>query len=183
MQIAVGSKNEVKVAAVREVLKEYEPWNIARAKVIGKEVNSGVSKQPKSLEETIRGALNRAKGAWGPGGIAFGVGIESGLMLPGDFDYVQPMDVCACVFYCGITGRWFVGLSPAWECPAEAAKLMTKEGLDMNEAFHKIGLTKDPKIGSGDGAISIMTKGRLNRKEFTKWAVRMALVRLDTCIF
>lgn len=48
----LGSKNIVKLEAVKEVLNDYD--------VIGISVDSKVGSQPKSDEETIQGALNRA---------------------------------------------------------------------------------------------------------------------------
>ena len=62
MRIHVGSTNEVKVGAVREVSAEYPC--IAGAEIVGVEAASGVADQPKTLDETIRGAINRAKAAF-----------------------------------------------------------------------------------------------------------------------
>ena len=50
----------------------------------------------------------------------------------------------------------------------------------MNDAAHKAGLTKNPKVGSAEGLVGIMTKGRLTRKEYTKEAIRTALIHIDT---
>lgn len=57
--INVASKNPVKIEAVKEVLHSYP--NLANYGVVGIETPSGVSEQPKSLEETVRGAINRSK--------------------------------------------------------------------------------------------------------------------------
>jgi len=42
--------------------------------------------------------------------------------------------------------------------------LIHKEGIDANEAFYRCGLTSDRKIGSSQGAIGLLTKGRISRK-------------------
>ena len=47
------------------------------------------------------------------------------------------------------------------------------------QEFFKLGITKNPQIGSEEGAIGIVTKGRLDRKEYTKQALRMALIHLE----
>ncbi len=60
MKVIVGSENKVKVRAVREAFEERFPGAV----VEGKSVDSGVSEQPLSLEETIEGAINRAKRAF-----------------------------------------------------------------------------------------------------------------------
>jgi non-canonical (house-cleaning) NTP pyrophosphatase len=59
MKIVVGTKNQAKVDAVIEILKEYP--HLATAQIAAAEAVSNVSDQPKSLEETIRGAKNRAE--------------------------------------------------------------------------------------------------------------------------
>lgn len=174
MHIIVGSKNDVKVGAVRELAPEY-PF-MASAGVTGFDAPSGVSAQPKTLEETVQGAINRARGAWESGACDASVGIESGLMhVP--FTKTGHMDVCACAIYDG--KEFHLGLSSAWEAPADAARLMLEEGLDMNDAFVKAGYTDNPKIGSAEGAIGLLTKGRVDRKEYTKQAIRMACIHLE----
>jgi non-canonical (house-cleaning) NTP pyrophosphatase len=59
MTIAVGTTNIVKIQAIEEAIKDYPL--LAQAKVTSFSVDSEVSEQPISLEETIRGAKNRAK--------------------------------------------------------------------------------------------------------------------------
>ncbi len=76
MKILVGSKNNVKVDAVREMIADYP--HLKDAEILGVETVSGVSNQPKSLEETVKGAINRAKSVFTDCDYSFG--IESGLM-------------------------------------------------------------------------------------------------------
>jgi len=49
----------------------------------------------------------------------------------------------------------------------------------MNQAFSRAGLTNNPKLGSQEGAVGLLTKGRLTRKEYTKQAIRTALIHLE----
>ncbi|MCR4263555.1 MAG: inosine/xanthosine triphosphatase [Candidatus Roizmanbacteria bacterium] len=173
MKILVGSKNQAKIDAVSEILREYP--HLALAEVSGAEASSGVSDQPKSLEETVRGAKNRAKGIFKE--CDYSIGVESGLMhVPGSKSGY--MDVCVCAIYDG--SEFHIGLSSAWEFPdVSTTDLMIKEGLDMSQAINKAGMTKNPQIGSAEGAIGILTKGRMNRKEYTKQALRTALIHLE----
>ena len=173
MKIIVGSKNQAKVEAVREMLQDYP--HLADAEVVGMETESGVSDQPLSLEESMRGALNRAKAVFND--CDYSIGLESGLMhVPGS--KTGYMDVCVCAIYDGREAHF--GLSSAWEFPKkEITDLMVHEGLDMSQAINKAGLTSDPKIGSGEGAIGILTKGRLTRKAYTKEVLRTALIHLE----
>ncbi|HLD06430.1 MAG TPA: inosine/xanthosine triphosphatase [Candidatus Nanoarchaeia archaeon] len=172
MRINVGSKNDVKVSAVREAIRDYN--FLSNADVSGLEVNSEISEQPKSADETIRGAMNRARNAFQDCDYSFG--IEDGLMrVPNTkTDY---MNVCACVIYDG--QNYHIGLSSAFEYPHEVTKLVFDEGLDINQAFHKVGLTKNLNVGSAEGAIGILTHGRLLRKEYTKQAITMALIHVE----
>lgn len=87
------------------------------------------------------------------------------------------MDVCVCAIFDGT--EYHLGLSSAWEAPKAVMEHMLKDGLDMNDAAFKAGFTKDPKVGSAEGLVGIVTKGRLTRKEYTKEAVRTALIHLE----
>jgi inosine/xanthosine triphosphatase len=171
--IKVGSLNEVKVSAVAEIIKDYP--HLKHAKVLGVKADTKVSDQPKSLEETIEGAMNRAKSVFVD--CDYAIGIESGLMkvLAAKGGY---MDVCVCVIYDG--AEYHLGLSSAWEFPDKrVTDMMIKEGLDMSQAINKAGLTNKPDIGSKEGAIGILTKGRMDRKAYTKQAIQTALIHLE----
>jgi inosine/xanthosine triphosphatase len=172
MNINIGSKNLIKSEALREIIKDYR--HLKNSEVFEVDAVSGVGEQPKSLDETIRGAMNRAKGSFKNCDYSFG--IESGLMAVPNTK-TGYMDVCVCAIFDG--REYHLGLSSAWEAPREVAKYMLEEGLDMNGAALKAGLTKNPKVGSAEGLIGIMTKGRLNRKEYTKEAIRTALIHID----
>lgn len=173
LKVTVGSKNEVKVGAVAEILQDYP--HLAHATVHGKETDSGVSPQPTSLEETIRGAMNRARLAHE--GSDYGIGIESGLMVVPNTKSGY-MDVTVCAIYDG--KEFHLGLSSAWEFPDKSVtEMMLKEGIEMNEAVFRAGLTSNPKVGSKEGAIGILTKGRMDRKAYTKQALRTALIHLE----
>ncbi len=173
MRINVGSKNKVKVGAVKEILKDYP--HLSSAKVHAVETDPGVSAQPKSFEETIKGAMNRAKNAFKD--CDYSIGLESGLMeVP--HSKTGFLDVCVCAIYDG--KEFNFGLSSAWEFPKkEMIDYIMRDGLDINDAMYKAGLTDKKHIGSEEGAISYFTKGRLDRKEYTKQALRTALIHLE----
>lgn len=177
MKIKVGTKNKAKIDSVVEIIGEYP--HLANSEVEGVSVLSGVSDQPKSLEETINGAINRAKNSFE--NCDYGVGLESGLMLVPKTKSGY-MDVCVCAIYDG--KEYHLGLSSAWEFPnKDVMDLIIKEGLDMSQAINKAGMTNNNKIGSEEGAIGILTKGRMTRKEYTKQALRTALIHLETFDF
>jgi inosine/xanthosine triphosphatase len=172
MKIIVASKNPIKVDAVKEILRDYS--HLKDAEVSALEVSSGVDDQPKSLEETVQGAINRARGAFKQCDLSFG--LESGLMhVPNT--KTGFMDVCVCAIFDG--NEFHLGLSSAWEAPKAVSDFMLNDGLDMNQAAFKAGLTTDPQVGSAQGLVGIVTKGRLTRKEYTKEAIRTALIHID----
>ena len=75
-RVAVGSTNPVKVAAVRAVLGAAG----ASAEITPIGVPSTVRDQPIGDDETIRGALARARAAREATGAELGVGIEGGVV-------------------------------------------------------------------------------------------------------
>lgn len=172
MNISIGSTNNVKIESVKELIRDYPL--LQSAEVIARDVSSEVSVQPKTLEETIRGAMNRARAAFQNSPYSFG--IESGLMKI-LYTKTEYMDVTACAIYDG--KQFHLGLSSAFEYPKEATRLVLEEGLDITQAFNKIGLTDDPNLGAANGAVAFLTKGRITRKEYTQEAIRMALIHLE----
>lgn len=171
MKINIGTANTVKVEALKEALAGSEAFGDVL--IEGMDTGSAVADQPKSLEETVRGAKNRAKAAFND--CDFSVGIEDGLMaVPGTLTGCMNIGICA--FYDG--QKYYLGTSAAFEYPPKAIELVEK-GFDINQAFHMLGLTDDPKVGSAEGAIGILTRGRWNRKETAKQAVIAALLQLE----
>jgi non-canonical (house-cleaning) NTP pyrophosphatase len=75
LKIAVGSTSKIKLKYLKEVLKELKIKN----KLFPVDVQSGVSEQPKTTEETKIGSINRAVRAIKEvGGADFVMGIEVG---------------------------------------------------------------------------------------------------------
>jgi inosine/xanthosine triphosphatase len=172
MLIRVGSNNPIKVQAVKEICLEYPILKVA--KVFSINIESIVSEQPKSLEESVIGAINRAVRAQKD--FNFGFGIESGLMIV-PATKSGYMDVCVCAIYDGT--RYHLGLSSAFECPPAAIKLVIEKDLDLNQACYKLGITRKKKLGSEEGLIGLLTNGRVMRLDYTKQAVRNALIHLE----
>lgn len=172
MKIGVGSTNKVKVNAVKEVIADYEMFK--DAEVVSVEASSSVADQPLSLQETITGAKNRAKAAYT--GNNYGVGLESGL-----FDVPETktgmMDTCACVIYDG--KDFHIGLSSCFEYPIKVTKMVKQGTHDITQAFNEHKLSDDPKLGAAEGAIGLLTKGKVNRLAYTKQAIIMALIHLE----
>lgn len=172
MKIIVGSKNNVKIDAVKEILVEYPDFK--NSEVVSVDVSSDVSDQPKSIDETIKGAINRAKNSFSDCDLA--IGIESGLMKVPNTK-TGYMDVTACAIYDG--NKIHLGLSSCFEYPINITKMVLDEGINISQAFHKSGLSNNPNLGSYEGAIGFLTKGRVLRRDYTKQAIYMALIHLE----
>ena len=172
MKINVGSKNKIKISAVEEIIRNYN--FLSKAKVTGIDADSEVADQPKSMEETIQGAMNRATNVFKD--CDYSIGLESGLMkVPST--KTGYMDFTVCAIYDGKNHH--LGLSSAFEYPIKVTQLVFNEGLDINQAFYKTGLTTNPELGSAEGAIGFLTKGRLPRINYTKQAITTALIHLE----
>jgi len=172
MKIKVGSKNQVKINAVKELIDDYEI--LKNAEVEGVDIDSGVSDQPKGLDETIQGAKNRAQGAFQNCDLA--VGLESGI-FPVSGTKTGYMDTTVCAIYDG--KEFHLGLSSCFEYPVEVTKLVLEKGIEIDEAVYEAGITDNKVIGKAEGMIGYLTKGRVKRVDYTKQAVQMALIHLE----
>ncbi|MBI2668521.1 DUF84 family protein [Candidatus Woesearchaeota archaeon] len=172
MIINVGSLNKIKIEAVREVLADYD--FLAGAEVIAAKVDSGVSSQPLTLEETIIGAKNRAAKAFL--GEGYSIGLESGAHCIETRHYERLMELTVCALYDG--SQTLFGYSSAFEIPAPLARLL-REGMNLEQVCIKLGITTNHDLGEAEGLIGILSLGKLVRKEYTKQAVRTALFGLQ----
>ena len=161
MDIAVGSTNPVKIAAVRTVMEKV----YGDVRVTGLDVPSGVPEQP--FEEQVhQGSVNRAKAALGDHDMA--VGIEAGVfeMLDGLYD----------IQHCTILtrdGRMTFGQGSGFRYPDDIADLVRK-GMTVGEAVKEVyGSTE---IGKKKGAIGLLSKGLIDRKTLTEQSVMAAMV-------
>ncbi len=163
MKVAVGSKNPVKLNAVKSVFRKF----YRGAKVFGVAVESGVSKQPIGARETIRGAKNRALAAFRQSKADLGVGIEAGLVRFG----ARFLDVQFCAI--ADEKRVTLGCGPGFEYPGFVIKEVVK-GKEIEEVVEKISGIKN--IGEGVGAVGFLSRGVTNRTKLTEQCVLMALL-------
>lgn len=171
MKINIGTKNPVKIQAIKNVISEIKAIETPLYTPIG--VESGVPDQPKGFEETLQGARNRAQRAFVDCDIS--IGIESGL-IPVPLTNTGHMNLTACAVYDGKT--FSMGLGPAFELPGDITKYVIEENLELDDAVRRAGLTDNPRIGYSEGIIGIMTNGRVTRMAYTQPAVSMALAQI-----
>ncbi|KKR50642.1 MAG: hypothetical protein UT84_C0009G0029 [Candidatus Curtissbacteria bacterium GW2011_GWA1_40_16] len=178
MKINVGSKNQTKIQAVKDAVILY-PNLFPKPQIIGIDVNVELFGHPKSIKETIKGAVERSKNAFNDCNYSFG--IESGLM---EVPYTKTgfMEVGACVIYDG--KDIYIGLSPAYEWPKEVTKMILNGKADASQAFKQLGFTHHKKLGAvAGGIVGVLTEGRITREDFTKYSIIMALIQLEKSEF
>ncbi len=172
LRVAVGSKNPVKVSAVRDVFEKA--FSGTKIEIIERKVESGVSEQPFE-DETERGAINRAESAINGTDAHYGVGVEAGLFLDrlsGKYLDVQ---------YCAIVDRGkgiTIGHGAGFSYPDEVMSVVLEGGATIGDAMKMVYGKED--IGKKEGAVGFLSRGLLNRKELTEHAVIAALIpRID----
>lgn len=172
MLIRIGSGNPVKLGAIREVMSERFPDAVFEPCA----VSSGVPDQPIGYEQTLGGAIHRARASFAlQPSCELAVALESGL-IPVPLTRTGYMNLTACAIYDGT--ELYLGLGPAFELPDEVTRLVTEEGLELDPAVRRVGLTNNPRIGYSQGLIGILSGGRVTRGDYSKPAVSMALVRM-----
>lgn len=170
MLIIIGSKNPTKINSVRRAISDYTDWNCEFQAI---DVPSSISDEPRSLEETITWAVNRAKNAFQ--NCKYSIGIEDGIMkVP--YASTGHLNFCACAIYDG--ENIHLGLSPAFEHPQKAAQLIFQEGLGLNDAYLKSWLTNNPNFWKAEGVLWVLTAGKLTREDYNMYAVIMALAHV-----
>lgn len=152
-KVAVGSKNPVKIEAVRIAFEKV--WPNEEWLVEGLEVESGVSSQPMSDEETIKGARIRALKILQNVKADFAVGIEGGLHK--------------------VENRWFdtgwivvidknekegVGSTIRAHVSDDIMKIVHK-GIDLGDACNTVFKRKD--TGITNGHYGLITKDLITR--------------------
>jgi len=159
--VAVGSENPVKVAAVRTLLGER-----AR-RVVPVDVDSGVSEQPFGPAETVTGARNRSVRALEGSEADLGVGIEGGVADPGASD-----DLYLTMWAAVTDGeRTSVGAGPRIALPPEVAERV-RAGEELGPVMDDV--TGEDGVARGRGAAGVLTDGLTDRETALEQAVAAA---------
>ena len=175
MKIAIGTTNQVKIQAVEELMPHYPLFAEAEIHIFS--VSSEIAEQPLSLVEIILGAKNRAKNAYEAcPSCTYSFGIESGL-FEAHGTQTGFLEACICSIYDG--NNHFIGLSCGFEIPPQILGLVLDKDLDLSQACYESGITTNAKLGSAEGLVGILSKGRINRKEYTKQCITTALFQLE----
>ncbi len=164
--VVVGSRNPVKVAAVRGAFARLsDTWEVRAV-----DVPSGVSPQPIGHGETRAGARNRAVAALAViPDATFGVGIEGGVFEYDGEWYTGAW--CAIVDREGRIGWAGGGLILLPSCVADGLR----EGAELGTLMDRLAGEHNTKQKMG--AIGLLTGGLVGRQETYEHLVLRALAR------
>jgi len=166
-KIYVGSANPVKIECTKIGFETVFSANHS-FEFIGRSVPSNVSDQPMTNEETLEGAINRMKNlkANHVDGDFF-VGIEGGIQRIGN-----EMEAFAWIVIesNGIVGK---AQTSTFQLPPRIAELIN-QGMELGHADDLVFNRKNSK--QGNGAVGILTNNIIDRIEYYRHAVILALI-------
>jgi inosine/xanthosine triphosphatase len=165
MKVVVGSKNPVKLNATKNVLERI----YSNIEVTTVDVDSEVPDQPFGLDQTIKGAINRAKNAYSDK-YDISVGIESGLMET-PYTLTGYIDLQWCAIFDG--DKITIGVSSGFEYPPEVI-MEVLNGVEVGDVMDKV--TGVQELGQKKGAVSYLSHDMLNRTENTEQCVLTAMI-------
>ena len=167
MKVVVASHNPVKIAAVKKAFEIQFPG--VETLVFPVNVESGVSDQPKSDEETRSGARNRVRNAMAEQPDAnYWVGLEGGLE---SFDGINMASAWMAVG--DAFGTVSDARTPTLPLPPAVQQLL-REGLELGEANDRVFATVNSK--QAGGAYGLLTDGRYTRESIYTQALVLALI-------
>lgn len=152
LRVCIGSKNKVKVNAVKEVFDDI----FREIKIEYDEIEVKTEKQPagrKIMEGALKRAMNAVKGN------DYGIGIEAGLRKENGINFIEHYAVIS-----DKTGYVTYGKSPSFQCPDWIVEEIEK-GREIKEilSFEEKGLIWH-------------ISNKVDRKKLIKDAVLMALI-------
>lgn len=155
IQIVIGSKNSAKIESVKLAAQKVFPnLNI---NIVSIDVPSGVASQPLNDEETMNGAINRAKAAMNESQSEYAIGIEGGVQKVGNI-WLE----CGWVCVIDSTGKMGLGTSPRYQLSDKIMKRILA-GVELADVIDEFSGMQD--VRSSAGAMGILSNGVLNRAE------------------
>ncbi|MEK5269259.1 DUF84 family protein [Aeribacillus sp. FSL K6-8394] len=164
MNVAIGSKNLAKINAVKETFSLLEEKNI---EFISVDVPSGVSTQPFSNEETLQGALNRAKNVFEKVKPDLSVGLEGGVDVTS-----RGLFLCNWGALIDKDGNEYIAGGARIPLPNEFLEPL-KKGLELGDVMDAY--AKKRNVRHREGAIGIFTNGFIDRKEMFAHIVKLLI--------
>lgn len=161
MIVSIGTTNPAKVKAVKkafgeiDIIKEFREVNVP----------SGVSSQPFSDEETMKGAINRAEASLKQTGADIGIGLEGGVVE-------TPSGFFLCNWGALADGKRspIVAGGARIQLPLEIGAELVK-GRELSEVMDEF--ADRSEVGKNEGAMGIFTNGTVDRTEMFSHVVKL----------
>ncbi|SDK44372.1 DUF84 family protein [Sediminibacillus albus] len=163
MKIYIGSLNPAKAKSVRNVFPDAE--------VVEVDVASKVSLQPYSDEETMEGAVNRARKCASINQGAIGIGLEGGVMELND-----ELFLCNWGALINGDGDTFLASGARIPLPEEVAVQLEK-GIELGEVMDEYVKRKD--VRKKEGAVGIFTNELVSREEMFTHVMKLLKGQYD----
>ncbi|HOJ36917.1 MAG TPA: inosine/xanthosine triphosphatase [Ignavibacteriales bacterium] len=167
IKLVVGSKNPVKVNAVKKGFQKVFPDT--QFEIIGIDVPSNVSEQPMTNEETLQGAINRALNCKKSNPDAnYYFGIEGGVDILNN-----QMEVFAWIYIVDNQGNHGLSRTASFFLPPSIQKLIL-QGMELGHADDLVFQRKNSK--QQNGAVGMLTNNLIDRTKYYEEAVILALI-------
>lgn len=150
MKIIIGSQNPAKITAVKNCFSNENEF-------LALDVPSGVSGQPFSDDETIKGAINRAKAALNRGNGDIGIGLEGGVQ-----ETSFGLLICNWGAIISKEGQPIIAGGARLPLPEEIA-IRLRAGEELGPVMEDY--AKKKNVRKQEGAVGIFTNGMVNRSE------------------
>jgi inosine/xanthosine triphosphatase len=167
MKIIVGSQNPVKINAVKRAFGKYFEDVIIK----GVEVNSGVSSQPMTPEESYQGAYNRARKVLDSYDCDYGIGIEGGLET-----FSFGTTTCGFVVILGKNGEEGIGTSARMLLPDRYVDELQKRKKELGDLVSED--AGEDNFKQKGGMFGLFTQGVVSREDAYFQGVVFALSKI-----
>jgi inosine/xanthosine triphosphatase len=164
--VAIGSRNRAKTEGVKRAFKRL----LRNVEFKELDFTAVVKIQPMSMDETVKGARQRAELAIKREGADFGVGVEAGLVELADGFFLN-VQIAAIV---DISGHLSYGCSSGFLIPTRFVEKLRQNREELDAYTHELAGAK--KVREEEGIVHRLSGGRLSRVEMTEQCVSMALI-------
>ncbi|CAG9622133.1 DUF84 family protein [Sutcliffiella rhizosphaerae] len=165
MKVVIGSNNPAKYNAIEQALVGLS----IEASTVRVDVDSGVSNQPLSDDETVRGALQRARNAlYECDEAVFAIGLEGGVVI--DDTATHNVMVCNWGALVDKEGNEFIAGGARIPLP-EAFRGPLSKGIELGELMEEYCQRKD--IRKHEGAVGIFSGGAITRTQMFEHVCRL----------
>lgn len=166
MRLAAGTTNQAKLQAIYNIFNDG-------ANIIPCKVPSNVSEQPFSDEETIQGAINRAKNAIAETDADIGIGLEGGVN-----ESLHGLMLCnwGALVIREFSEQPFIAGGARIVLPAYISQRL-RNGEELGPVMDDF--CQQENIRSHEGAIGIFTDGQVNRVEMFTQVVKLLKGQFD----